>query len=38
MKLEHVLKLLMDMVLVREYFRIFEMEGLLDEWLQEIAE
>jgi hypothetical protein len=28
----------MDMTLVREYFRIFDMEGLLDEWLQEIVE
>lgn len=26
----------MDMELVREYFRVFEKEELLDEWLQEI--
>ena len=28
----------MDMELVREYFRVFEKEELLDEWLQEIAQ
>jgi len=28
----------MDMELVREYFRVFEKEELLDDWLQEIAE
>ncbi|MBC8466740.1 MAG: nucleotidyltransferase [Deltaproteobacteria bacterium] len=28
----------MDMELVREYFRVFEKEELLDEWLQEIGE
>ena len=28
----------MDMELVREYFRVFEREELLDEWLQEIAQ
>ncbi|MDZ7696495.1 MAG: nucleotidyltransferase [Deltaproteobacteria bacterium] len=28
----------MDMTLVREYFRLFEMEGLLNEWLQDITE
>ena len=27
-----------DMELVREYFRVFEKEELLDDWLQEIAE
>jgi len=28
----------MDMELIREYFRVFEKEELLDEWLQEIAQ
>ena len=28
----------MDMGLVREYFRVFEKEELLDEWLQEIGQ
>lgn len=27
----------MDMKLVREYFKIFDKEGLLDEWIEEIS-